>query len=477
MLFGPKFACLVFSDTNIKIATARPAGKSVRVLYLAQKSLPEGLVANGRIIDESLFKEALRTFFLENYERLGTRNLVLGLNEQDVFLYRVSFAEKPKNLKQAIEEKIAPKTPFDLSKACLVYREISHGTYQVAAVEAAILEQLGNLFAEVGFSIKAIVPLPLAFLKLAGSSQTSYLFVSQAEDLIYSLVVGNTVAFSSTAKLKRATVDSENEIIKVAKEIIEEEYNPLSNQPLRDVFIAGKDAQFIKSFFSNQGFNTYLANPSTKLTKQARGEPLDFSRCLVLSFYDATILSFPKLTDYKPTQPSQPAKNRPSSKLKYFLLLIFLVLAATLFFSWPTVRKVLFKRGTPAEPTNISTTSSSLKQKEATSSSGKTAATPSAQLEAPISKASYRIQVLNGTGKSGEATKMRDFLVSEGYNVVGVGNASNFNYKETLVQIKESKKAVTATLTKDLQERYSISISSPLSEGESFDILIVVGGD
>jgi hypothetical protein len=152
-------------------------------------------------------------------------------------------------------------------------------------------------------------------------------------------------------------------------------------------------------------------------------------------------------------------------------------LAATLFFSWPTVRKVLFKRRTPAEPTNISTTSSSLKQKEATSSSGKTAATPSAQLEAPISKASYRIQVLNGTGKSGEATKMRDFLVSEGYNVVGVGNASNFNYKETLVQIKESKKAVTATLTKDLQERYSISISSPLSEGESFDILIVVGGD
>ena len=108
---------------------------------------------------------------------------------------------------------------------------------------------------------------------------------------------------------------------------------------------------------------------------------------------------------------------------------------------------------------------------------GRFSATESAKPSSVINKADFKIQVLNGTGKVGAATSMRDFLVSKGYTVVGVGNADSYNYQLTTVRIKESKKEVTEHLTKDLEERYAINVGSPLSEGEQFDILIIVGGD
>lgn len=473
MLFGPKFACLTFSDTNLKILTAKTGTKGVKVYYLAKKALPEGVVLNGQIVDENLFAEALKAFFLENYERLKTRTLVLGLNETEVFLSTAYFDENPKNLKKAIEEKIAPKLPFDLASSYLTYHEISQRMYQVAAAKAEVLQQLTTLFESVGFSLKAIVPIPLSFFKLVGPSQTPYLFVSQEEDLIYSLVVNNSVAFSSTTRLRKTTADSEKEIIKIAREIIEEEYTPRKTEPLQDVFIIGKDAEFIKAFFTSQNFNVKIVNPPTRLSRQAQGDAADFSRCIALSFHDRAVLSFPRLANFKPKEAAKAPIQSKKSGLKYLILILTIGLAAALFLLWPTIKEFFFQKGEKySEPTKVATTTPLPGSKAATPS-----ATESAKPNSSINKADFKIQVLNGTGKVGVATNMRDFLVSKGYTVVGVGNADNFNYQTSFVRTKESKKEAADLLTKDLAERYAISVGSPLSEGEQFDILIIVGGD
>ena len=476
MLFGPKFACLTFSDTNLKILTAKTGAKGVKVYYFAKKPLPEGIVLNGQIVDENLFNEALKAFFLENYDGLKTRNLVLGLNETEVFLTTVSFDKKPKNLTKAIEEKIAPKLPFDLTTSYLTYHEISERTYQVAAAKAEVLQQLTSLFEGAGFSLKAIVPTPLSFFKLVGPLRTPYLFVSQEEDLIYSLVGNNGIAFSSTARLKKQAIDNEKEIIKLAEEIIEEEYNPGKTEPLQNVFVLGKDAEFIKTFFDSQNFNAQGVNPPVRLSRQVQGDAADFSRCIALSFFDKTVFSFPKLANFKPKEVSRVPKESKKSNLKYLAIPLVIALAAALFLLWPTIKEFFFQNdGKYIEPTKVATNTSLPKQ--ATPPADQSVATPSTQPKEQINKAGFKIQVLNGTGKVGAATNMRDFLVSKGYSVVGTGNADNFNYQLTIIRLKESKKEITEHLTKDLEERYAISVGSPLSEGESFDILIIVGGD
>ncbi len=55
-----------------------------------------------------------------------------------------------------------------------------------------------------------------------------------------------------------------------------------------------------------------------------------------------------------------------------------------------------------------------------------------------------KVQVLNGSGKSGVAKKIRDKLVRNGYNVVEFGNADSQNYKETIIldRVGNMKKAM-----------------------------------
>jgi len=478
MIFGPKFACLVFSDTLLRVTTAKVTSKGLKIYYFAQKSLPAGVVFNSRITNLNLFKEAVKTFFLENYEQLKTRELVLGLNEQEYFLSSVSFKEKPKNLENAINDEVAKKIPFDLATAYLSVRQVSHLSYQIAAVPIETLQTLTGIFEEVGFSLKAIVPIPLVFPKIIGQPGNPYLFISSEEDLVYSLVINGTTIFTSTVSLKGELASFEKEVVKIAKEIsAEESSNSESKIPLKDIFVLGTGADILKTFLSNQGFNTQIVSIPTLLPKKVRAQPTGFNRCLALSFYDSSVISFPKGSDSKTAVLKKTTSKKGVSWLKLFaIILLAAFLAASCFFFWPAIKDIFFK-GPQDTNTNQSIKESTVssKKNEATNGSKKQA-TPASQPK-EVNKADFKIRILNGSGKSGVAIQARDFLAAKGYTVESTGNAANFDYKTTMVQIKDSKKEISKPLTNDLQERYSISIDLPLSEGELFDVLIIIGGD
>jgi len=482
MLFGPKFACLVFSDTFLKVASAKPTAKGLKIFYLNKKTLPAGAVTNGRIADINLFKEALKTFFLENYEQLKTRSLVLGLNEQEVFASAVRFEKNPKDLIEGVREKIAEKLPFDSASAAIFCREVVHRTYQVAAIQAEILQAAASVFKEVGFSLKALVPIPLIFPRLVGQRKTPYLFICAEEgDLIYVLVIRNTVAFSSTVKLKKPVAESEKEVIKIANEIIEEEYPEQSNEPLKDIYLLGKEPESLNRFFKTQNFNTEAVSLTKLPLKQAGYNLADFSRVLSLSFYDDSVLGIRDFEASKIIKSKGIQSKKGPSRLKYFVfVLLGLILSAALFFFWPALKEVFLQiragRET-VEPTKIATTTSVPKSKEATSPAEKKAATASPLPTKEIKKSDFKIQVLNGTGKSGVAGGARDFLVARGYNVVSTGNAANFNYQTTTLQAKENAQEIVDLLTNDLKERYTVTVGLPLPEGSPFDIIIIIGGE
>jgi len=481
MLFGPKFASLVFSDTFIKVASAKPTAKGLKIFYLNKKTLPVGAVTNGRIADINLFKEALKTFFLENYEQLKTRSLALGLNEQEVFLSAIRFEEKPKNLIEEIRGKIADKLPFDPAAAAIFYQEASHRVYQVVAIQAEILQTTASVFQEVGFSLKALIPIPLIFPRLVGQREAPYLFISsEGEDLIYALVIKNTVAFSSTVKLKKPIVESEKEIIRLAKEIIEEEYPEKGNEPLKNIHLLGKNVESLNMFFRTQNFNTEVISLSSLPLKQSGYNLADFSRVLSLSFYDDSVLAIRNFSISKISRAKSTQSKKGRSPLKYFIfVLLILFLAAGLFLFWPNLKEMFLNitQGQKvAAPPKVATAASIPKSKEATPAAEKKAATASPQLQEEIKKSDFKIQVLNGTGKAGAASGARDFLVAKGYNVVNVGNASNFNYQTSFVQVKQSKQQITDLLTNDLKERYTVTVGLPLAEGTPFDIIIIIGG-
>lgn len=87
-----------------------------------------------------------------------------------------------------------------------------------------------------------------------------------------------------------------------------------------------------------------------------------------------------------------------------------------------------------------------------------------------------KLQVLNGSGVIGDALRVKSFLEDAGYKEVTTANADNYDYKTTIVAVKESRKDYGDLLAKDLAKNYKVTISSTfLDEINDFDVVVTVG--
>lgn len=93
-----------------------------------------------------------------------------------------------------------------------------------------------------------------------------------------------------------------------------------------------------------------------------------------------------------------------------------------------------------------------------------------------LKRSDLTIAVLNGSGKAGAATKMKELLEEKGYMVESTGNAKSFDYDETEIYVKSGKKAYLDLLKEDLKDSYTIgSVSSNLDEDSSASARIIIG--
>jgi len=105
-----------------------------------------------------------------------------------------------------------------------------------------------------------------------------------------------------------------------------------------------------------------------------------------------------------------------------------------------------------------------------------TLAPSSASPSANIDLTSFKISVLNGNGGIGVATAAKTIIEKAGFTVSSVGNADNFNFTDTMIQVKASVSAdIVAKLKNALSTNYSVKIGSTLDPASNFDIVVTVG--
>ncbi|KKQ96489.1 MAG: hypothetical protein A3C27_03270 [Candidatus Levybacteria bacterium RIFCSPHIGHO2_02_FULL_39_36] len=93
-----------------------------------------------------------------------------------------------------------------------------------------------------------------------------------------------------------------------------------------------------------------------------------------------------------------------------------------------------------------------------------------------LDRSNLSIHVLNGSGAGRASKKASDFLESLGYNVIQIGNAENFNYEKTTIQIKSAKEEFLSLLKKDLSSNYSLgTTSADLASDSRPDTIVIVG--
>jgi hypothetical protein len=93
-----------------------------------------------------------------------------------------------------------------------------------------------------------------------------------------------------------------------------------------------------------------------------------------------------------------------------------------------------------------------------------------------LDRSKLSVTVQNGSGTAGVAAKGETTLKHLGYNVVGTGNADNFNYANVVIQVKPASSDYLSLLQTDLGLSYTIgTTSADLPNSFSSDALVIIG--
>lgn len=92
-------------------------------------------------------------------------------------------------------------------------------------------------------------------------------------------------------------------------------------------------------------------------------------------------------------------------------------------------------------------------------------------------KEEVKIKILNGSGVKGKATEIKEILKNKGYTEIVTGNADNFDFKITEIQVKKDKKQLGDMIKNDLKDYVSAPKISLLDDKEAADLVLIFAAD
>lgn len=194
-----------------------------------------------------------------------------------------------------------------------------------------------------------------------------------------------------------------------------------------------------------------------------------------LSFSDASRMQY--------QSPAQPSSTTRKSRKRFYILLAVIVLILIIFFGRSAFLGSEKQTPTPTPTPEFQFPTDTPAPTEETSPTPNVTEEPTPKPTSnPVDKATgldrsdLSVEVQNGSGVVGAASKASEVLKSFGYHVVATGNANSFDYTGTVVQVKPEKSSYLSLLRKDLSTSYTIgNTSSDLSASSSADALVIVG--
>ena len=88
-----------------------------------------------------------------------------------------------------------------------------------------------------------------------------------------------------------------------------------------------------------------------------------------------------------------------------------------------------------------------------------------------------QLEIQNGCGTKGIANLFMNFLRSEGYDVIDTKNASNFNFKNTIIKIHKPNKGNFVEEIIELLNINSTHIQYDYNENIFYELTLIIGKD
>lgn len=101
----------------------------------------------------------------------------------------------------------------------------------------------------------------------------------------------------------------------------------------------------------------------------------------------------------------------------------------------------------------------------------------SPQSESAVKKEDLTVEILNGTGKSGQASQVKSSLEDIGFSKIETGNASNQGHEETLVDFSQKvPNEIRGEIVSKLEETFA-KIKMNIDQNQNFDIIVTTGSE
>lgn len=92
-------------------------------------------------------------------------------------------------------------------------------------------------------------------------------------------------------------------------------------------------------------------------------------------------------------------------------------------------------------------------------------------------KEDVKIKILNGSGLKGKATEIKEILKNKGYMDIVTGNADNFDFKITEIQVKKDKAQLGNMIKNDLKDYVASPKITVLDDKEAADLVLIFAAD
>lgn len=447
-----------------------------------EKKYETDLLNNGSVVNVDLLASAIKEALTTGGQRaVADREVFLILPQESFYFLRTQVPGDiaPSALNSFVTDKARTSFPVSLDD-CLTASYIRETSGEKVITFFGINRETYEAFAQalslIDLKIQSVLPVSLAFFKLFEKT----LRAEKKENILYLTMDETSVSgylFDSYGLLDDKKFESEITADKTVEEVIKEKVEELKakNVKLNRLILSGPPSDKIRQDTFTKAVGVWT-NPLKRIVPTFYEEYLkmlvvESKKTFPILTFDVSFGAFifasenKDLSFFKAGYKPKSGKSFSFPKIglprkEFFLFAASFILSFLLFFFVSKMKLPDFAKNLTVKPATPTPAPS---------------ATP---IPTPaFKKEELKIQVLNGGGVAGKATEVKEILTEKGYTDIITGNADNFDYTKSEVQIKKSLTGVYDMISKDLQDYITSPTQSTLADDETADVVFIIGQD
>lgn len=425
------------------------SGNKKIIVYITKNKLSVvsvylSAIAKVKILEEYDWTKETLIKVLTNVKKKYSAHIRILLGEELCYVCSTHIvSSNRKTERELVREKAQQLIPEDLQQTIWDFKEIgltikdkslTEKTIQVVAVVGIFYQNLRQVITEIGLTVEAIEPVSYSIARLTEKEKTPQLILHLNQtSLLVACYHGLVVTTQTIEGLP--TAEKINQYVQFVNEKF--------NFKIETIIAPDK--------FKVDGVNLIIRNLNPFVGLAMKTD---------IHGDDEKVLNLEiKHLSLRPKTPII-GKKPPTNKHWFWLAVVLIFIGLIIFIIKTPISKKFYNSRSTITPTPINI----IKKKTNTTSSSS------------LELSSYKITLLNGSGKRGEAAKLKDTLEEKGFQIISTDNADRSDYQTTIVKNHFTVQTeFQQALDKVLKTIYTEIETETFSATEEADVVIIIG--